>query len=357
MRLSFAQVMDIALGGTILGTGGGGSFETAEKLANSLLRRKSVRLVHPRDLPDASRVVAIAGMGSPEAMLKTPFTTEARNAFDAISRALPQRPSFVLPLETSGFNFLTPMTVAVSRSVAVVDADAAGRAIPRLNQTLPYARGVSLSPMALADAGDRSAVIRATEYDLSERLALTALESFDWSAGLACYPMNGRQVRRSTVPGTVSLAGEVGRAIREAEGDDPMRAVLRVTGGDELIRGIVDRFETEAAGSYEFGMLDIRGSGADAGATVRVKSMNENMLAWKDGRVVAMAPDRICFMRPDGAPITNADVRAGDEVHAFVAEAQRPWRHRETAALFAETLTQMGHRGPYVSSRVLIRNT
>lgn len=359
MKLSFPDILDIALGGTILGTGGGGSFETAEKLAHALLRRKSIRLVHPRDLADASRVVAIAGMGSPEAMLKTPFTTEARNAFDVICKEGRDATAFVVPLETSGFNFLTPMTVAAARSVSVVDADGAGRAIPRLNQTLPFARRIPLSPMALADAGKRTVLIHATDYELSERLALTALESFGWSAGLACYPMNGRNLRRASVPGTVTLAGKVGRTVRMATegGRDPVRSAVDVTGGTELIRGTVDRFDTETAGSYTFGVLEIRGSGRDAGRTARVKSMNENMLAWKDGRLAAMSPDRICFMRPDGRPITNADVRTGDEIAVFVIEAQRQWRTRDTASLFADTLANMGHRGPYVSARALMRDS
>jgi uncharacterized protein len=354
-KLGYRDFLDIALGGTILGTGGGGSHETASHLAEHVLRRKNVRLVPLRGIPDIARVVSIAGMGSPEAMLKTPFTTEARRAFDSLGQETGHSPKYVVPLETSGFNFLVPMTVASSRPVSVIDADAAGRAIPRLNQTLFHSRRIPLAPLALADARGQSIVVRACEYALAEKVALTALEHFGWSAGLACYGMDGKAVKRAGVEGTVSLAREVGRAVRRAtlSGGDPFEAVLRITGGWKLISGLVDRFDTETVGSYKFGNLEIQGMAADSGHRVRVKSMNENMIAWKDDRLAAVAPDRICFMEPGGQPITNADIVPGDEIAAFVIQAQRKWLTRSARSLFDETLTAMGYTGGYIAATKL----
>ena len=355
MRLAFHDFLDIALGGTILGTGGGGSHETARHLAETVLKRKSVRVVPLDGVSDRAGVVSIAGMGSPEAMLKTPFTTEAVHAFDALRDDGGPAPKYVVPLETSGFNFLTPMAVAASRSVQVIDADAAGRAIPRLNQTLFHAHHVPLAPLALADARGRSIVVRADEDALSEKAAIAALEHFGWSAGLACYPMVGKTVKRAAVPGTISLAHAVGRAVRLASLShrDPVDAILPITGGRLLVKGAVDRFDTETSGSYTFGNLEVLGKGAAAETRIKIKSMNENMLAWRDGRLAAMAPDRICFVTPDGRPTTNADIRVGDEIAVFLIEAQRNWRSKRAVDLFRPTLTAMGYDGPYVPMKSL----
>jgi len=81
--------------------------------------------------------------------------------------------------------------------------------------------------------------------------------------------------------------------------------------------------------------------------------MNENMLAWRDGRLAAMAPDRICFVTPDGRPTTNADIRVGDEIAVFLIEAQRNWRSKRAVDLFRPTLTAMGYDGPYVPMKSL----
>jgi DUF917 family protein len=87
---------------------------------------------------------------------------------------------------------------------------------------------------------------------------------------------------------------------------------------------------------------------------VKIKSMNENMLAWKNERIAAIAPDRICFVTPDGRPTTNADIRVGDEIVVFVIEAQRNWRSKRATDLFRPTLTAMGFHGPYVPVKSLL---
>lgn len=344
--------LDIALGGTILGTGGGGSYIAARRVAERVLRRRRVRLVALEDVPTRARVVTAAAMGSPEAIRDKPFTTQARLAVQALEAATGERASYVLPVETGGFNHIACMTASAGRNLSVVDADGAGRSIPRLDQTLLYAHGVPFSPFTLADDHGRTITVAAGEFALEQRIALNALEYFGWLAGLACFPMTGKQVKMSSVPGTVSLARRVGAAVREAarSGDDILQTVLAVTGGMELIRGKITGVQTETDGSYTFGTLKVRGSGEHAGSVVSVKSMNENMIAWKDGRLAAVAPDRICYLGPGGRPVTNADVSLGDSIDIFVIEAQRQWKTGAAQGLFSETLKAMGHDSSYVSA-------
>jgi len=355
--LGYEEFLDIALGGTILGTGGGGPHRAAKALADGWLRRKTIQMTSPAEVPAEASVVVVAGMGSPEAMLRIPFTTQAQSAFASLEESMGKRIRYVLPVEASGFNFLTPMTVAAHEAVTVIDADCAGRAIPRLNQTLPFAGGVRLTPMALGNAPGETVVVRTDSYALAEKLALSALEDFGWVAGLACYPMSGRVARRACISGTVSLARDVGRAIREAVASeqDPVPAVLRKMGGAILVRGRVERVRNESKGSYTFGLVDVRGSGDYRGCHVRVMSMNENMIAWRNRRPAALAPDRICYMKPDGSAITNADLKANDEAVVLVVEAQKEWRSKAASALFSDTLRAMGYPGRYVPARKLLR--
>ena len=355
--LGYEEFLDIALGGTILGTGGGGSHRTAKALADGWLRRKTIQTTPLSKVPAEASVVVVAGMGSPEAMLRVPFTTQAQSAFASIEESMGERIRYVLPVEASGFNFLTPMTVAAHEAVTVVDADCAGRAIPRLNQTLPFAGGIHLTPMALGNAPGETVVIRTDSYALAEKLALSALEDFGWVAGLACYPMKGSSAKRTCISGTISLAGEVGKAIREAiaSEQDPVPAVLHKMGGAILVRGTVERVSTDSKGSYTFGLVDVRGRGEYRGCHVRVMSMNENMIAWRNRRPAALAPDRICYMKTDGSATTNADLKPDDEVVVLVLEAQKEWRSKAASGLFSDTLRAMGYPGRYVPARKLLR--
>jgi uncharacterized protein len=353
--LTSEDYLNIALGGTILGTGGGGSYIAARRVAERVLSRRRIRLVSLEDVPARARVVTAAAMGSPEAILDRPFTAQAKMAVEALEAATQEHASYALPVETSGFNLLACMTACAGRNLSVIDADGAGRSIPRLGQTLPHAHGIALSPFSLADARGRTITIMTEEFDLGERLALSALEHYGWLAGLACFPMTGAQTRQVTVPGTVSLARDVGAAVRSAgeSGSDPLEVVLRTTGGTELIRGKIVGFHTESDGSYSFGTLKVRGTGSDRKSTVEIKSMNENMIASKDGRIVAVAPDRICYLRPNGQPVTNADVAVGDAIDVFVIQAQSQWRTPQALSSFSDTLRAMGYNEPYVRVKAL----
>jgi DUF917 family protein len=84
-------------------------------------------------------------------------------------------------------------------------------------------------------------------------------------------------------------------------------------------------------------------------------SMNENMIAWRNRRPAALAPDRICYMKPDGSAITNADLKANDEAVVLVVEAQKEWRSKAASGLFSDTLRAMGYPGRYVPARKLLR--
>ncbi|MGB6441757.1 MAG: DUF917 domain-containing protein [Thermoplasmata archaeon] len=357
-ELRYRDFLDIALGGTILGTGGGGSYSSARSVADRVLRQKRVRLVSLDELPSGAAAVGSAAMGSPEAMQKRPLSTETRSALTALEACSGRKFGYILPIETSGYNMLASMTTTLGRNLAVIDADGAGRSIPRLGQTLLHAHAVPFAPFALADDAGRSIAVASADFALEERIALNTLEYFGWLAGLACFPMTGTQVRDSTVPGTISLARKVGAAVREAStvGADILHTVLEVTGGKELVRGKVTGIQTETDGSYTFGTVRVRGVGRHGGTVVSVKSMNENMIAFRDGQLAAVAPDRICYLRPDGRPVTNADVTLGESIEVFVIEAQREWKTPAAIGLFSETLKAMGYNGSYVPSRVARRD-
>lgn len=347
MKLTRQDFLDIGLGGTVLGTGGGGSVESARGIVEGLEVDASVELIPLSELDADARIVVVAAMGLPEAMLKTPITTEPTAAFDALASELTTAPGYVMPIETSGFNMLVAAAVAASRGLGLVDADPAGRAIPKLDLTLLHASQVGLAPLALADAQGRHVVLKGDDFTALEAATIGALGVFGWSAGLACYPVDAATARAAIVEGTITAGLHVGQAIRAAVagGTDVAAAVLGVTGGRELVRGTVRGFESVTEGSYTFGILRIAASAADT-PNVSIKSMNENMLAWDTdtSELLVAAPDRVCFVRPDGAAVTNADLAVGDELIVLAIDAQSQWASPAAARLFTATLEAMGLR-------------
>jgi hypothetical protein len=89
--------------------------------------------------------------------------------------------------------------------------------------------------MIMADEYCNTVVIdseRATEV---ERLGRSMVVAMGGSTNICLYPMHGRDAKRSIVRGTVSLALELGRTVREARtgGGDPFGALLRFLRGTQ----------------------------------------------------------------------------------------------------------------------------
>jgi uncharacterized protein len=72
------------------------------------------------------------------------------------------------------------------------------------------------------------------------------------AAGYAFPPMTADDVRRTAIQGTITLAIEIGRAVRSGRAShaDPVEAVLAVAGGQRLFRGKIVDVERRLLGGF-----------------------------------------------------------------------------------------------------------
>ena len=75
---------------------------------------------------------------------------------------------------------------------------------------------------------------------------------------------------------------------------------------------------------------------------------NENIIAFRDDRPVAMVPDLICSIDRDGNPLTNADLREGMEITYLGFAAAPALRAPQACAMFADVLAATDYRDPFV---------
>jgi uncharacterized protein len=106
------------------------------------------------------------------------------------------------------------------------------------------------------------------------------------AAGYAFRPMTAAEVRRTAIPGTITFAIEIGRAVR---------------------------VERRLLGGFARGVLQLVGTGADRGRSLRIDFQNEGLIA-RSGteEIFAVVPDLICLVDEDSAkPVTTEIVRYG----------------------------------------------
>src|SRR5947207_3007118 len=145
----------------------------------------------------------------------------------------------------------TPMDAAMHVGAAIVDGDFAGRAIPELCQTSAAIAGMSFAPGAIVDPWGNVLLVKQTASELlTERIGklvsiATKLPDMKASCAHAGFLMSGKDLKRVAVPGGITRALAVGRAIRAAKagGADPVAAAAEALGGWVLSRGRVGRRE------------------------------------------------------------------------------------------------------------------
>jgi hypothetical protein len=118
----------------------------------------------------------------------------------------------------------------------------------------------------------------------------------------------------------MTLAREIGRAVRETDGD-VVAAIREVTGDSiygaarTLFEGKVVDVERRNERGFAVGTADIEGLGPDEGSTLEIEFQNENLCAVRDGEYVATVPDLITVLdRETGDPIPTERLRYGARV-------------------------------------------
>ncbi|MEW6472802.1 MAG: DUF917 domain-containing protein [Actinomycetota bacterium] len=325
------QLDDIALGAAILGTGGGG-----DPYIGRLLAREAIRAYGPVTMVDVDEVgadalvIPSAMMGAPTVMVeKLPAGDEIVNAFDRLESFLGRAATHTISIEIGGINSMMPFVLAARKGLPIVDGDLMGRAFPELQMCIPGIYGISTSPMSMADDKGNTAVIDAATNRWTERMARSVTIDFGCVALIALYPLTGSQLQQCSIPGSVRTAERLGRLVRETRVShaNVVDAIVEELDGHRLFEGKVVDVHRRTVEGFARAETVIEGLGLDAGATLRLHTQNEHLVAERDGTVLASVPDLIFVLDTEtGQPITTEELRYGFRVTVVAAACDARWR-------------------------------
>ncbi|WP_018085002.1 DUF917 domain-containing protein [Desulfurispora thermophila] len=336
-KIDVQMVEDIAVGAALLGTGGGGDPYVGKLMAIQALKKNGpVELIDVEQVPDDAWVVPAAMMGAPTVLVeKIPSGKEIFKAFDSLQNYLGKEIYAVIPIEAGGLNSMIPITVAAERKLPLVDVDGMGRAFPELQMVTFHLYGVSATPMVLADEKGNSLLLNTINNFWTENLARNATVVMGGSVMIAIYPMKGKDLKQSGIRNIITYSAKIGQAIREARknGDDPIEALLKATGGYTLFKGKISDVQRRTTGGFVRGEAHIDGIDQYKGETMAIDFQNENLIARRNGRVVATVPDLICTVDAHtAAPITTEGLRYGQRVFILGIPCDKKWRSEKGIA-------------------------
>lgn len=329
--LDSEAIEDLALGATILGTGGGGDPYLGKLMAvQAVGERGPVRLLGIDELPEDGLVLPVAMMGAPTVLVeKVPSGKEIETVVRTVERRMGRSAVALMSAEAGGLNSTIPVVAAAQLSLPLVDADGMGRAFPEIPMCSMSLMGISATPMAVADDKGNLVLLETVDNAWTERLSRTATVEMGGSSIIALYPMTVEEARSSVIPGTMSRAIEIGRALRHSrrEGGDAFSALLEITRGLKLFQGKVIDVLRRTTGGFARGVATIDGLGGDAGSVLRIEFQNEHLVALRDGVPAATVPDLITVLDSDScAPITTEGIRYGQRVTVIAIPCAPVWR-------------------------------
>ena len=354
-RIGRTDVTALAEGAAVLGTGGGGNTYLAGlDLARVLSSVGTVEVLAPEALGADAWGPVVSGMGAPTVGIeRLPTAGRFGRLVRAAERAEGRRADFVAIGEIGGANALRPLCAAAESGLPVVDADPMGRAFPELQMSTYMVCGVAPRPMVLNDGkGVETLFAGVPDSATAERYGRALTWGMGGSTGLVLGKVTGAQVRRFGVPGTLSLAVRLGRAMAAARaGKRPTTEAIAevVPAARRLFHGkIVDVARRTAAG-FARGAIGLDGLGDDRGARLAIDFQNEFLIARREdrgGEAVCTVPDLLVLVEEEsGRALSTELVRYGLRVVVLALPAPRELR--TPAALAAVGPSAFGYDVPY----------
>jgi len=321
----------------ILGTGGGGAPEWGKIIMeNDMAMGRAAKIVDPEDVPDGATVASGGFMGSvklldkmkPEELVKRwEKKYELTESMQLMEETIGRKVDYIVAFEMGGLNTPVILSLGARTGRPVINADGVGRAAPETQMASFIGHGISLTPMPLVDADGNKVVVRhGIDNNYADRLGRWVITRGGGIGANTHYPMTGAQMKRSVVPHTLSLALELGEALKEARKrrSDPLKVVADLLGGKHVYTGIILQMEEKEWEGFYF-------TRAVLNDDLELIIKNETMALFKKGRPITIFPDLICMLDPyTGSGLMSANLKVGDSLSLVVSPCHE--RLREALA-------------------------
>ena len=346
--LSEQELVDMLVGSCIQSTRGCDSEPLISEIKEALKKGMTFTMMSPDNFPESGLVAAVQGLGGGGAW---DYVIERTKQQQLGTLSLSEQNSLVIDLLSSHMGTemtalvrseaadatLTALIVAAEKGIPTLDAGITGRAVPEVQQSLPWINGIASIPTAIVTQwGDEIVIKDAVDEYRVEDIGRALAVASGGSAIITMTPMTGKQLDKGIIPGNLSEAILYGKTVREAResGNDPINALLEVTNGYKLFQGIVTQSNEKGDRGFNWVDVEIKGTNEFAEQTYKVFVKNENIVGWLDGKLDAVSPDYIYNLdpktgesTPEGGSLGSYPV--GKEVVLVGVPAHQQWRSKK----------------------------
>lgn len=343
------DLSDLVEGAAIFSSGGGGDPVVGLNIVEKLLEKRCpVRLIEPAEVPNAAMLVTFACVGATASIVH--HSDAAVKTLSMLEKFLGTKAFAVIPAELGGFSTLAAVDVAARHGIPLLDADGAGRAVPEMHlQTYTIHNNTESTPTLVADIDARKMLLIKQAGDSEAIEQIARMLTGRWSPIIySCHAgFTGKQARTSPVLNSLSKSIRIGMVLRKAV--DPLKAILKETNGIRLFEGTVTDVKSETKDGFTWTTLKIDSAHGSSESKLEMRAKNELLVAYKDGQLVAVAPDVITTLSYETCKYAPAEkVLEGNRLAIIGIPAPPQWRSPEGLRLWEGVLRRSGINEKYV---------
>jgi DUF917 family protein len=315
-------VEHVAVGGAVLGGGGGGSFKEGMELGKLAVEYGSPTIIPVSALDSSDIILTVSGVGAPAATESHVRPSDYVQAVKLVVDRLEGHGTSVGALMTNemgGFAAVNGLLQSAVTGLPLVDAACNGRAHPTgpmgsiglpADETVLQA-GVGGRP----DTEHRHEVVLEAFLGSAASIIRGVAEAAGGLVAVTRNPVTASYAADHAALAVYEQAEAVGRAVRTAtDGSAAVEEVLSVLAGDVAVTGTVESWDLETTGGFDVGTAVVNGH--------ELTFWNEYMTLERKGERLATFPDLITTLDADtGEPVSTAELVEGQSVAVVVAPA------------------------------------
>jgi len=315
----------LSLGAKFLSCGGGGETKTVEYLLLSVMEDSDMIVVKTIVELMKEWIVPVAMVGSSVLSNEDlPSGTEVVRTLELYETITGKNTDAVISIEIGGINGLTPLVAALERNIPVIDGDGMGRAFPDLEMTTFFDSHVPLFPLAAVSECEDLLVSDQSQFEGNFHSFILENNGY---CHVACYGMNGSQMKAAMVPGTLKLARDIGEALVNGSLQAKLQS-LRILFSNSVYGEMKVVFWGRITSIHRWfdndvlvGSCHLSGQWANHGQSADVYFQNE-FLSITSGKKGSATPDLIVFLHCEtGLPLSVSDIREGMLLSVLVIPA------------------------------------
>lgn len=328
--LNQEQIHKLALGSTLLATGGGFPYKIKLDKLLELQAKRPLKLVSANELSDQSLVCAVSGIGSAANTKKNfDISLALKKGLDKIEKTFQKKIIAFVPGEIGIENII--FELASEANLPVLDADTAGqRAVPEMTHDTFFAAEESILPAILVNLAGQIKIIDqpGAEFQVEKLARKFANESPEKTILIFSHIKPISIIKKIIALNSLSNAIKVGEIIQLSNIHKIKNELKYFLKGEIATQGVVVQIQTKKSQGFLVQNIHL-----STDEQLHIK--NEVLALTKNQTIHFTVPDSLCLCETStGFPIHSSELAKGQHITVFKIPAIPQWKTTKGLELF-----------------------